>query len=190
MTDIERALIDCGIPVIGKGMTYLSELLEITVSQGIRFGDLTKLYQVVADKHGVGRKSIGVTVARALKKASENPDMPRIPPRYRDLFTRRQPISPAKFIMEMSMILRDNSSQPIYKKGDNIMDAAAILDKMKTAHSWRELGVTIADAYKILSAALAAPAPEEIAELQAKVDQLTETNKRLRAENKTLKAGT
>lgn len=67
------------------------------------------------------------------------------------------------------------------------MSKIEVLDKMRQARSWRELSLSVAEVYEILSAE--EENSEETAELRAKVDQLTETNKRLRAENKALKAG-
>lgn len=67
------------------------------------------------------------------------------------------------------------------------MTKIEVLNKMKQARSWRELSMSVAEAYEILSAE--EEASGETAELRAKVEQLTETNKRLRAENKALKAG-
>lgn len=67
------------------------------------------------------------------------------------------------------------------------MSKIEVLNKMKQARSWRELGMSVVEVYEILSAE--EEVSGEVEELRAKVEQLTETNKRLRAENKALKAG-
>lgn len=69
------------------------------------------------------------------------------------------------------------------------MSKTEALNKMKQARSWRELGMSVAEAYEALSTDDASENSAEVLELRAKVEQLTETNKRLRAENKALKAG-
>lgn len=81
------------------------------------------------------------------------------------------------------------------------MNKTELLDKMKNARSWRELGMTIADVMEVISSNVWTAAPtndsaykKQIAELEQenkqlkdKCDRLADANKQLRTENKELK---
>lgn len=94
------------------------------------------------------------------------------------------------------------------------MSKNEILEKMKTARSWNELGKSIHDVYKVFSSDSSVgydgtdnstlekmedeymalktsyeECQESIKEMQSKINRLTETNKQLRSENKALKNG-
>ncbi len=85
-----------------------------------------------------------------------------------------------------------------------------ILRRIKSAHSWRETGVTLSEAYNAFSGGLSeddklhtqdskrarnavkttsGEESELVRELKEKIDRLTDANKKLRDENKALKGG-
>lgn len=69
-----------------------------------------------------------------------------------------------------------------------MMTKEEILERLENSASWRQSGVPMEDVKAILKAEPESnEKAEEIAELRQKIDTLTETTKRLRAENKALK---
>lgn len=81
------------------------------------------------------------------------------------------------------------------------MNKTELLDKMKNARSWRELGMTIADVMDVIAnngnantdtnnsayKAKIAELEQENKQLKDKCDRLADANKQLRAQNKELK---
>lgn len=65
------------------------------------------------------------------------------------------------------------------------MNKQEFMSALSEAKTWREVQVTVAEAFDILSAA--DDSESELFELRDKVAKLTETNRQLRAENKKLK---
>lgn len=66
------------------------------------------------------------------------------------------------------------------------MNKQEFMSALSEAKTWREVQVTVAEAFDILSAA--DDNESELLELRDKVAKLTETNRQLRAENKKLKS--
>lgn len=63
-----------------------------------------------------------------------------------------------------------------------------ILERLGNSTTWRQSGVTMEDVKVALTAESESESQNSVvAELQARVNNLTETNKRLKAENKALK---
>lgn len=69
-----------------------------------------------------------------------------------------------------------------------MMTKEEILERLENAVTWRQSGIPMEDVKAILNAEPENDGKaEEIAELRQKIETLTETNKRLRTENKALK---
>lgn len=66
------------------------------------------------------------------------------------------------------------------------MNKQEFMSALSEAKTWREVQVTVAEAFDILS--VADDNESELLELRDKVAKLTETNRQLRAENKKLKS--
>lgn len=72
-----------------------------------------------------------------------------------------------------------------------MLNSNDILERMRTARSWKEVGVSVADAYKVFIVDMNAGVDdaaerqdsllEQIDELKSEVDRLTEANRRLRS---------
>lgn len=72
------------------------------------------------------------------------------------------------------------------------MDKKEVLKKLKSARSWRELGMSIEDFVRMIDSDNAetnsqADVENKLQELENKVAKLIESNKKLRQENKQLK---
>lgn len=69
------------------------------------------------------------------------------------------------------------------------MSKKEILEKMKTAKSWKELSLSLSEVYQAFSDLEDENSGnnQELNDMREKIARLTETNKQLRAENKLLR---
>lgn len=70
-----------------------------------------------------------------------------------------------------------------------MMSKKEILEKMKTAKSWKELSLSLSEVYQAFSDLEDENSGnnQELNDMREKIARLTETNKQLRAENKLLR---